>query len=371
MGFLTPAALLATARAVIAADGACNATCDRDLHRTVSMSVDKVPHPMEAFVLDLHSNLTVAKAAIAARLVRDLPEALQSDTAELTVQMANASFAPGAGLLVTMTTGNTHRWRMFINWLAFAVQLRTQMVVFVSDVKTVTACETALQDARVAFHNGTAAPMLCFYPAATLDRFDLVPGMDDWKDVFWMRITNIMKPASLTMAVSVGARDVVFVETDVVLRVDVLAYFRARPDTATLTCMSYRHNATKLPEGNVGVLFFRNDTRVRPLLLRLLLRCATAWETSNDQTELIGLLAAARDAAENNGTFVLDCVDGSDGFTSGCRSPVAPETGIVVHAACLPNTLAKIEWLKSLRLWHHAHDLPSPPPPAPLSNVQP
>ena len=374
LGFLGPTALMATAKAVVAANGTCDAVCDHQLHKTVSVSMDDEASP--EFVRELHASISAAKAASEARLARVLPVALEEDAAALAHQMRAARFVPDAGLLFTLTTANTHRWRLFINWLSHAVALRVPLLIFVSDARAAVACETALDAARAALNGPAAAPMLCFYAEATLGRFDMVPGADDWKDTFWRRVTGIAKPMSLALAASIG-NDAVFAETDVVLRRDVLPLLRARPDTVTMTCARQTHNRSTfpLPNGNVGVVFLRADARLPPMLRNLAVQCGVHWETVNDQSALIVMMQAAALNASADPPFIFDCVDGSDGFTTGC-SGGDHANAIAVHAACVSRTEDKVQWLRSHGIWIHPHEqpppplipppLPAPPPPLPV-----
>jgi hypothetical protein len=365
MGFLAPAALMATAKAVVADNGTCNAACDHQLHRTVSLSVDEVGASAE-FVRDLHGALAAAKEAVGANLVRALPEALEKDAAKLAVEMPAAGFALGAGLIMTLTTANKHRWRLFINWLAYAAPLRVPLLIFVSDARAAVACNAALDEARAALVGAAAAPMLCFFASATLGGFDMTASADDYKDPFWRRVTNIAKPMSLALAAGAGG-DVVFAETDVVLRGNVLALLRARPDTVTMTCATKTHNRSvfPLPHGNAGVIFLRGgDARVPPLLRKLAADCGMHWESINDQGQLIDKMMAAARESNASAPFVFDCVDESDNFTTACGAR-EPATGVAVHAACAGHTEGKVEWFRAIGLWIHPHESPPPPLPSP------
>jgi hypothetical protein len=271
--------------------------------------------------------------------------------------MKAAGFAPAAGMITTLTTANTHRWRLFINWLAHAAPLRLPLLIFVSDTRAAAACDIALEAARAALVGAAPAPMLCFFASATLGGFDMAPGADDWKDSFWRRVTNIAKPMSLALAAGAGG-DFVFAETDVVLRGDVLALLRARPDTVTMTCAVPSHNRTfPLPGGNAGVLFMRGaDARVLPLLRRLAADCGANWRTYDDQAALISAMETAARTSTAETPFVFDCVDASEGFTTGCNG-LEPEKGIAVHAACVAHTESKVHWLRTRGLWIHPQEL--------------
>ena len=366
MGYLAPAALMATAKAVIASEGVCDAACDHQLYRTVSLSVDEAGASPE-FVKELYQSVVAAKAAVGARMASKLPDMLQADAAKLAQEMAAAGFTKGAGVITTLTTANMHRWRLFINWLAHAAQLRLPLLIFASDAHAAEKCGEAVVAARAALVGEAAAPMLCFHASATLGNLDLVPGPDGYKDYFWKKVTSIAKPASLALAASAGG-DVVFAETDVVLRGDVLAVLRARPDTVTMTCASTTHNRSyPLPEGNIGVLFLRADARVPQMLRQLAVECGAHWEHVDDQAALISMMQAAALNATVQPPFVFDCMDASQGFTTGC-GPAYPEKGIAVHAACVSHTEEKVQWLQAHGLWIHPYER-SPPPVPPHQNA--
>jgi hypothetical protein len=143
----------------------------------------------------------------------------------------------------------------------------------------------------------------------------------------------------------------VFVETDIVLRGDVLAALRARPAAAMMTCAIASHNRSvgaPLPEGNVGVLFLRADPRLPALLEALLVRCAPRWAEVDDQGELIKALSAVPPLAPDVPFF--DCVDSSDGFTTTCCDFNA-SAGFAIHVAGSAVTEGKIAWLKEHGLW--------------------
>ncbi len=375
MGFLHPDTLMTTARAVAAANGSCDAACDRALHRTVSLSVDPVGDDKAQYVRDLHAAMAAAGAAMDAGLVSALPAEIDADAAALAAALAGAGIA--GPFVCTLTTSNKHRWRLFLNWLVHARPQRRPLVVFTSDARTQALCERAL--AAAAAHAGPAAavPSLCFLPAATLGRIDLAPGADNWQDSFWKHITAVAKPLTLALAAGTG-RDVVFAETDVLLRGDVLSALAARTANATMTCSTQRHERAKglpLPDGNVGVLFFRGaDARLPPLLRAQVLNCAPRWARVDDQAELIAALSAVQQPDDPAAPF-FDCVDSSDGFTTACCDYNAT-AGFAVHVAGVAATEGKIAWMMEHGLWHEhtgaleaegaGHPDASLPPPAPL-----
>jgi hypothetical protein len=344
MGFLHPNDVLAAARAASVA-GACDAACDRTLHRTVSLSVDEAG-ASPAVVRELHSALAAADVAIVAALAAALPGTLATDAAALAIALAAANIT--GPFVATLTTSNRHRWRLFLNFLAHATPLRLPLVVFTADAPTQSLCVAAIAAARALVAD--PAPAACFYPAATLGGFDLAPGDDSWQNAFWRRIVAIAKPLSLALSASTH-QDTVFVETDIVLRGDVLAALRARPAAATMTCAIATHNRSvgaPLPEGNVGVLFLRADSRLPALLEALLVRCAPQWAQVDDQGELIKALLAVPPLAPDVPFF--DCMDSSDGFTTTCCDYNA-SAGFAIHVAGSAVTEGKIAWLKEHGLW--------------------
>jgi hypothetical protein len=120
----------------------------------------------------------------------------------------------------------------------------------------------------------------------------------------------------------------------------------------------------------------RADARLPPLLRQLAAECGAHWENVDDQAALIDTMVTAARNSTAETPFVFDCVDASDGFTTGCGA-AEPEKGIAVHAACVAHTEGKVHWLRSIGLWIHPHERsppplpppPVPPPPAPPSPV--
>lgn len=344
MGYLDPRQVIAVANAA-AASGECDAACDRVLRRTVSLSLDSVGATPEA-AQELHTAVQAALAALRRSEVPRLEAGLAADGARLARAMERAGFGE-APFVFTLTTSNQHRWRLFLNWLEHAAPLQQPLLVFAADNATLALCRAAL----VSAHARHPAPRLCFHAQAVLGRYDPAAGNDGWQDMFWRRVVAVAKPLSLALATATG-RDVVFVETDVVLRGDVLAALRARPATATMTCATGDHNRSslELPEGNAGLLFFRGEPRVAPLLRDVFLRCAPEWETVDDQALLISTLVAAR-ASLVPTPFLFDCVDSADGFTTSCAH-FDPQAAQALHVACIRETDRKIEWMRANGLWH-------------------
>jgi len=344
MGYRDPREIIAAADAA-AASGECDAACDRILRRTVSLSLDSVGATPQA-AQELHTAVQAALAALQRSERPRLEAGLAADSARLGRAMERSGFGK-APFVFTLTTSNRHRWRLFLNWLEHAAPLRLPLLVFAADNSTLALCHAALASAN----ERHPAPRLCFHAQAVLGRYDSTPGNDGWQDMFWRRVVAVAKPLSLALATGTGV-DCVFVETDVVIRGDVLATLRARPATATITCATGDHDrkSLDLPEGNAGLLFFRGEPRVAPLLRDVFLRCAPAWETVDDQGLLINTLTAAR-ASLVPTPFLFDCVDSADGFTTSCGH-FDPQATQALHVACIRETDKKIEWMRANGLWH-------------------
>ena len=349
MGFAHPAELLAMAQA--ATNGTCDTACERMLTETISLSLDHVG-ARPAAARELSDALLAARAALDSRSVSKLADALNADIAALVAARAAAGALPG-GLVATLTSGNSMRWRMFRNWLSHAVALRTPLLVITTDARTQMMCELALEHV-------VAPPFsVCFFPRATLERHELGHGSgeDAWHQNYWRRVAAVAKPIALALAFAAAGPggDVLFAETDVVLRGNALLNLAARGANATMTCAVATHDKGTLPGANVGVLFLRGaDARLAPLLRAHVLRCAPRWMEVDDQGELVAALMRVQDTRSllPDVQHFFDCVDSSDGYTTSCCGFNA-SAAFTVHAAGpgAGDSKSKIEWLQHNGLW--------------------
>ena len=146
-GFLKPDQLLATAKDVVAAGGACDAACLRILFETVAVTMDLVGVTPE-LARDLHAS--VARAKILVWEAR-----LQADARELRAAMRREGHLAAPFLATELSSsGGGPRWELFRRFVRAAAKAGVPAWVFAAD-------EAALRRCR-------EATPLCFRPAETL-----------------------------------------------------------------------------------------------------------------------------------------------------------------------------------------------------------
>lgn len=115
----------------------------------------------------------------------------------------------------TLTTDNEARWRLYLNFLAaLKVHNLPPPVTFVMELPTLEMCKVV---------NAT-----CFYANNSLShlKYDHT-GSDDYQTNFWRTTVATGKPLALWLSSTLDL-DFVFIETDVVVRGDVLKFFSGR-----------------------------------------------------------------------------------------------------------------------------------------------
>ena len=372
--FLKPGTLIQTALEVVARNGTCNATCDRILHRTVSITTDTHNWPRwnpsmqerMAALRDLDSSLQLADAKINELNAATLPERVRSDAQLLAERMRAAGFSQGVPLVAVLTSSMGPRGELFLNFVSTAIAFKMPLLAFTSDPDTQTWCEAVL--ARAA--SAAVVPCLCFFAVQTHSTFDMAPtGSDDFKSAYWQRVVSVTKPAALVLVSGIDA-PVLLTETDMAFRANPLAALAAdsppRP-LVTVQCLKpYNRSVVgDMPQANVGIVFITHrDARVFNLSLAHLLRCAGS-RALDDQDELLRALGQLQHDWPSE--QMVGCVDPVDGFGNSCGETTSLNASVALHATCVTTAENKAQLFKRMGLWDPVLDpfAPSPPPPPP------
>ena len=370
--FETPRTMTRVAADVVSSNGICNATCDRILHRTVTVTTDTLNWPrwnptdeerMTA-LRELQSTLQLADAKINERNIATLPERVRADAQLLNESLRRAGFAPGVPLVAVLTSSRGIRGDLFLNFASFTTANALPLLVFTTDVETETWCKAIVESACNA-----SLPCLCFFASNTHSAFDMTPGPDHFFSRYWKRVVTVTKPAALALVSDIDA-PVLLTETDVVLRANVitaLASSQPRP-LVTLQCLGpyNRSIAGDMREENVGVIYLRQrDPRLYNLSLAHLLLCSGPRKV-DDQFELVDALRRMQSSWPSE--RIVGCVDQDDGWSNSCKANDAARllnNSLAIHATCLTTTEYKADLFKKLGLWRPLLDPFSPPPPAP------
>ena len=182
----------------------------------------------------------------------------------------------------------------------------------------------------------------CFYAENVARHFDMrndtaFPGENAWHKPRWLRNINVGKSATLALSSSRAFsknEDMLFLETDVMVKQDPLLYFRSQYNGGDVAVTTAEKGHTGL---NTGVIYVRNATASHEKLVGFMSHVLDSYTTINEQTAFL----------HHFGITPAQTVGPEEGFSTTCPGYKRSLTKYTTHFACIKSAHWKLKAIES------------------------